>query len=51
MPHAGVWGFGFLGLIKGHKNFLQYIPRTVRSLPDTVAKKSPMQRSREDSPV
>jgi hypothetical protein len=30
--------YGFLGLIKGNKNFLQYIPRAVRSLRDTVAK-------------
>ncbi|MGA7273500.1 MAG: phosphotransferase [Candidatus Udaeobacter sp.] len=29
--------YGFLGLVKGHKNFLQYIPRAVRSLRDTVA--------------
>jgi aminoglycoside/choline kinase family phosphotransferase len=30
--------YGFLGLIGGHKNFLQYIPKAVRSLRDTVAK-------------
>src|SRR5438552_4245724 len=30
--------YAFLGLVKGHKNFLQYIPRAVRSLRDTVAK-------------
>ncbi len=30
--------YGFLGLIGGHKNFLQYIPRAVCSLQDTVAK-------------
>jgi len=30
--------YGFLGLVKGHKNFLQYIPRAVGSLRDTVAK-------------
>ena len=30
--------YAFLGLVKGHKNFLQYIPRAVRSLGDTVAK-------------
>ncbi len=30
--------YGFLGLVKGHENFLQYIPRAVRSLRDTVAK-------------
>ena len=30
--------YGFLGLVKGQKNFLQYIPRAVRSLRDTVAK-------------
>jgi len=30
--------YGFLGLVKGHKTFLQYIPRAVRSLQDTVAK-------------
>jgi aminoglycoside/choline kinase family phosphotransferase len=29
--------YGFLGLVKGNKNFLQYIPRAVRSLRDTVA--------------
>src|SRR5436189_815947 len=30
--------YGFLGLVKGHKNFLQYIPRAVRSLRHIVAK-------------
>jgi hypothetical protein len=30
--------YGFLGLVKGNKNFLQYIPRAVRSLRDTVAR-------------
>src|SRR6059036_1136328 len=30
--------YGFLGLVKGHKSFLQYIPRAVRSLRDIVAK-------------
>ena len=30
--------YGFLGLVKGHKNFLRYIPRAVCSLRDTVAK-------------
>jgi N-acetylmuramate 1-kinase len=30
--------YGFLGLVKGHKHFLQYIPAAVRSLRDTVAK-------------
>jgi hypothetical protein len=30
--------YGFLGLVKGNKNFLQYIPRAVRSLRDSVAK-------------
>jgi aminoglycoside/choline kinase family phosphotransferase len=30
--------YGFLGLVKGNKNFLEYIPRAVRSLRDTVAK-------------
>ncbi len=30
--------YGFLGLVRGQKNFLQYIPRAVRSLRDTVAK-------------
>src|SRR6266542_7155535 len=30
--------YGFLGLVKGNKNFLQYIPRAVRSLRDTLAK-------------
>jgi hypothetical protein len=29
--------YGFLGLVKGHKNFLQYIPRAVPSLRDAVA--------------
>ncbi len=29
--------YGFLGLVKGNKNFLEYIPRAVRSLRDTVA--------------
>jgi aminoglycoside/choline kinase family phosphotransferase len=30
--------YGFLGLVKGHKHFLQYIPRAIRSLRNTVAK-------------
>jgi aminoglycoside/choline kinase family phosphotransferase len=30
--------YGFLGLVKGHKDFLQYIPKAVRSLRDVVAK-------------
>jgi aminoglycoside/choline kinase family phosphotransferase len=30
--------YGFLGLVKGQRNFLEYIPRAVRSLRDTVAK-------------
>jgi len=30
--------YGFLGLVKGHKSFLQYIPRAVRSLRVIVAK-------------
>jgi N-acetylmuramate 1-kinase len=30
--------YGFLGLIGGHENFLQYIPKALRSLRDTVAK-------------
>jgi hypothetical protein len=30
--------YGFLGLVKGHKHFLEYIPRAVRSLRETVAK-------------
>ena len=30
--------YGFLGLVKGHKHFLEYIPRAVRSLRQTVAK-------------
>jgi aminoglycoside/choline kinase family phosphotransferase len=30
--------YGFLGLIRGHENFLQYIPRAMRSLRDIVAK-------------
>jgi aminoglycoside/choline kinase family phosphotransferase len=30
--------YAFLGLVKGHKNFFQYIPRAVHSLRDTVAK-------------
>ena len=30
--------YGFLGLVKGHKHFLDYIPRAVRSLRQTVAK-------------
>jgi aminoglycoside/choline kinase family phosphotransferase len=29
--------YSFLGLVKGNKNFLEYIPRAVRSLRDTVA--------------
>src|SRR5216117_4538566 len=29
--------YGFLGLVRGHKNFLQYIPRAVRSLRHIVA--------------
>ena len=30
--------YGFLGLVKGHKNFLQYIPKALRSLHAIVAK-------------
>jgi N-acetylmuramate 1-kinase len=30
--------YGFLGLVKGHKHFLDYIPRAMRSLRETVAK-------------
>jgi aminoglycoside/choline kinase family phosphotransferase len=30
--------YGFLGLVKGHKHFLEYVPRAVRSLRETVAK-------------
>jgi aminoglycoside/choline kinase family phosphotransferase len=30
--------YGFLGLIRGHKSFLQYIPKAVRSLQNVVAK-------------
>jgi hypothetical protein len=29
--------YGFLGLVKDHKHFLQYIPKAVRSLRDVVA--------------
>jgi N-acetylmuramate 1-kinase len=29
--------YGFLGLIRGHQDFLQYIPRAVRSLREIVA--------------
>jgi aminoglycoside/choline kinase family phosphotransferase len=30
--------YGFLGLVRGHENFLQYIPKAVRSLREIVAK-------------
>jgi aminoglycoside/choline kinase family phosphotransferase len=30
--------YGFLGLIRGHQDFLQYIPRAVRSLREIVAR-------------
>jgi aminoglycoside/choline kinase family phosphotransferase len=30
--------YGFLGLVRGHKNFLQYIPKALSSLRNTVAK-------------
>lgn len=30
--------YSFLGLIRGHENFLQYIPKAVRSLRDIMAK-------------
>lgn len=30
--------YGFLGLVKGHKHFLQYIPNALRSLHSVVAK-------------
>jgi len=30
--------YGYLGLVKGNRNFLEYIPRAVCSLRDTVAK-------------
>src|ERR1700757_1933078 len=36
--------YGFLGLVKGHKHFLQNIPRAVRSLRDTVAKIDRLER-------
>jgi hypothetical protein len=29
--------YAFLGLVKGHKHFLQYIPRATRSLRDTLS--------------
>ena len=29
--------YGFLGLVKDHKHFLQYIPKAVRSLRDVIA--------------
>jgi hypothetical protein len=29
--------YGFLGLVKGHKHFLQYIPNALRSLRAVVA--------------
>jgi hypothetical protein len=37
-PDAGAGAYAFLGLVKGHENFVQYIPSAVRSLQDTVAK-------------
>jgi N-acetylmuramate 1-kinase len=40
--------YGFLGLVKGHKHFLQYIPRALRSLHAVVANfddLGPLQRS------
>jgi N-acetylmuramate 1-kinase len=30
--------YGFLGLVRGHEHFLQYIPRAVRSLRGIVGK-------------
>src|SRR5262249_32337946 len=30
--------YGYLGLVKGHTHFLEYIPRAIRSLRDTIAK-------------
>jgi aminoglycoside/choline kinase family phosphotransferase len=30
--------YGFLGLVRGHEHFLQYVPRAVRSLREIVAK-------------
>jgi len=30
--------YGYLGLVKGNRNFLQYIPSAVRSLHDTIAR-------------
>ena len=30
--------YGFLGLVKGHNDFLRYIPRAIGSLREIVAK-------------
>jgi hypothetical protein len=30
--------YGFLGLVKDHKDFLQYIPKALHSLRDVVTK-------------
>jgi N-acetylmuramate 1-kinase len=30
--------YGFLGLVRGHEHFLQYIPRAIHSLRETVVK-------------
>ena len=32
-----IGAYGFLGLVKGHKDFLQHVPKAVRSLRDVVA--------------
>ena len=39
--------YGFLGLVKGHKHFLQYVPNAVRSLRGVVAKIENLQPLRE----
>lgn len=36
--------YGFLGLVKGHKHFLQYIPNALRSLRTVVSKIDNLQR-------
>ena len=39
--------YGFLGLVKGHKHFLRYVPNAVRSLRGVVAKIENLQALRE----
>ncbi len=36
--------YGFLGLMKGHKHFLQYVPAAIKSLRSTVSQIEGLQK-------